>query len=285
MTTKRTLTLLTLILALVLLAACGGSEPAASSDVVAPVVAGGAADGAAGAYPGGAAPAPLAEAPAAEAYPGGEAPAAPVAEAPAAAAYPAEGGAAPAAGLRTFTIIPEESSAAYLVDEEFFEDALSKLGINAGAVDVVGITPAIQGQIQFDLASGDLGQTLISADLSQLSTDQSARDRWLRENGGGPQFGSFPQATFVAESAEGLPASISDGQEVQFTLNGQLTVRDTTSPVSFDVTAVLNGDTLSGVAETRLLMSSLGITPPDFARTLRVADEFGIRVELTARES
>lgn len=190
-----------------------------------------------------------------------------------------------AAGLRTFTIVPEESSAAYLVDEEFFEDALSKLGIAAGQVDVVGITPNVNGQIQFDLETGNLGESIITADLSALTTDQNQRDRWLQENGSGPQFSRFPQATFTAESAEGLPASITEGETVNFTLNGLLTVRETTAPVSFDVTAVINGDTLTGTAETRLLLTDLGITPPNFARTLSVADEFGIRVELTARES
>jgi hypothetical protein len=31
-------------------------------------------------------------------------------------------------------------------------------------------------------------------------------------------------------------------------------------------------------------MSSFGITPPNFANTLTVADEFGIEVQITARE-
>ena len=41
---------------------------------------------------------------------------------------------------------------------------------------------------------------------------------------------------------------------------------------------------LTAKAEKRLLMSELGITPPNFARTLSVADEFGIRVDIVARE-
>ena len=121
-------------------------------------------------------------------------------------AAPADASAAD--GPRTFTIVPAESSAAYLVDEEFFEDALSKLGIGAGEVDVVGVTPNVNGQIQFDLGSGSLGETVITADLSALSTDQNQRDRWLQENGGGPQFSRFPQAIFVAESASELPPAV-----------------------------------------------------------------------------
>ena len=44
---------------------------------------------------------------------------------------------APATGLSTFVIVPEESRASYVVSEEFFEDALAKLGIEAGNVEVV----------------------------------------------------------------------------------------------------------------------------------------------------
>ena len=62
---------------------------------------------------------------------GGPAPAAPATEVPAAdqpAAAPA-----PVGGQRTFVIVPEQSKASYLVNEEFFGGALDKLGIAAGA--------------------------------------------------------------------------------------------------------------------------------------------------------
>lgn len=202
--------------------------------------------------------------------------------------YPADNnGSGAAGGMRTFVIVPEESSASYLVDEEFLEDALGKLGINAGAVDVVGTTENIEGQIQVDLQdlAAPLGDTTITADLSALTSDQDRRDRWLRENGGGPQFASSPPASFTATAINGLPAAYSEGEEVKFELSGDMSVRGATLPVVFEVTAVVSGDTLSGTAETRLLMSDFGIQPPNFARTLSVADEFGIRVDLVAREN
>lgn len=207
--------------------------------------------------------------------------------APAQESYPADnGGSGAAGGIRTFVIVPEESSASYLVDEEFLEDALGKLGINAGAVDVVGTTENVEGQIQVDLQdlAAPLGDTTITADLGALTSDQDRRDKWLRENGGGPQFGSSPPASFTATAINGLPAAYAEGEEVQFELSGDMTVRGATVPVVFAVTAVVSGDTLSGTAETRLLMSDFGIQPPNFARTLSVADEFGIRVDLVARE-
>ena len=62
-----------------------------------------------------------------------------------------------------------------------------------------------------------------------------------------------------------------------------MTIREITQPVTFDVKARLAGDTLTGVATTRLLMSAFGIEPLTFANTLTVADEFGIELQFTAR--
>ena len=190
----------------------------------------------------------------------------------------------PITGLRTFVIVPEESQASYLVDEEFLENALSKLGIEAGQNDVVGTTPEVSGQLQLNLddLSAVLGENEFAVDLSQLTSDQDRRDNWIRENG--PTFDRFPMATFTATAVSGLPDNYDEGQEIQFQVSGDLTVHEVTLPVTFDVTATLQDDTLTGVLETRRLMSDFGIDPPEFAGTLTVADEFGIRVEFTARE-
>jgi hypothetical protein len=47
----------------------------------------------------------------------------------------------------------------------------------------------------------------------------------------------------------------------------------------------LDGDTLMGPAVLPLKLTDFDIDPPDFANTLKVADEFKIEVVLTARES
>lgn len=188
-------------------------------------------------------------------------------------------------GMRTFVIVPEESKASYLVDEEFFEDALSKLGISAGKKDVIGSTQVIEGQLQIN--PNDMGQLLgenrFKVDMRTLRTDQERRDNYILDDG--PAFNRFPEATFEATEVSGLPTSYSDGEEIQFQMKGILTVHEVPVPITFDVTAILDGDTLTGIAETRALMTDFGIEPPNFARTLAVADEFGIRVELTAKEN
>jgi polyisoprenoid-binding protein YceI len=171
------------------------------------------------------------------------------------------------------------------VDEEFLGGALDKLGIAAGAVDVVGSTQEIQGQLQLNLddLNAALGDNRFTVQMNTLGTGEDRRDTWIRENG--PRFNDYPEATFVATAIEGAPAAYTEGEEVTFKLVGDLTIRDVTQQATFDVTASLAGDTLSGTAATRLKMSDFGIEPPSFANTLTVADDFGIEVQFVARES
>lgn len=206
----------------------------------------------------------------------------PAAAAPAA-EVPSQGSGEAVSGQRTFVIVPAESKASYLVDEEFFAGALDKLGIAAGLADVVGSTQEIEGQLTLDLDNlGEaLGENTFTVKMNTLQTNRDDRDKWIRENG--PRFNDYPLATFTATSIEGAPASYNDGDEVSFKLAGDLTIRDVTQPATFDVTATLAGDTLTGVATTRTQMSSFGIEPPNFANTLTVADEFGIEVQFTAK--
>ena len=187
-------------------------------------------------------------------------------------------------GLSTFVIVPEESRASYIVSEEFFEGALAKLGIEAGNVEVVGSTQNIEGQLQLDLAdlSAPLGTNRFAVNLSTLSTDQSRRDNWIRENG--PEFNQYPLAEFEATSVVDTPPSYTQGEEVQFKMLGDLTIREVTQPVTFDVTATFDGDIATGVATADLKMTDFGIEPPNFANTLTVADEFSVEVEFTARQ-
>ena len=185
-----------------------------------------------------------------------------------------------AAGMRTFVIDPSASNASYLVDEEFLAGALDKLGISAGDYDVVGSTTDIEGRLEIDAAAAAVGGGEFQVNLTTLKTNQDRRDNWIQDNG--PKFGSFPLATFVIADVQGAPSSYSEGEEVSFQLIGEMTVRDVTQTVTFDVTAALNGDTLTGTALAPLKMTDFEIEPPNFANTLKVADDFFVQVDFTA---
>ncbi|MBI3958069.1 MAG: YceI family protein [Chloroflexi bacterium] len=191
--------------------------------------------------------------------------------------------AAAAGGFRTFVVVPEESMASYLVNEEFFAAALTKYNIAAGQKVTVGSTHQVAGTLALDLnAAQPLGPSRFTVDLPSLTSDQSLRDGWIRDNA--LESNKYPEAVFVASAIEGAPTDYSEGQEVQFQMVGELTVRSVSLPVTFDVTATLSGDTIRGVAEAKVKMSDFGITPPNFVNTLVVTDLFTIRIELTAKE-
>lgn len=214
---------------------------------------------------------------------GGDAPASSDAAAANAAPQTASAG-APLAGRQTFVIVPAESKASYIAQEEFFGRALKLLGISPGRVQAVGSTREIRGQFQLDPerpATG-LGDNSFTVRMDTLTSNQSKRDDYLREvRDDGPSFYSYPTATFKATAIRDASRSSASGLTV--TLTGDLTIRDITKPVAFDVTAQLAGDTLTGIGKTRFLLSDFGIGPIDFYDTVTVADEIGIEVEFTAR--
>lgn len=207
-------------------------------------------------------------------------------EAPAATAVPAVEGSAgeTLSGQHTYVIVPAESKASYVAKEEFFAGALAKYGIDAGLADTIGSTQEIEGQLQlnFDDLTQPLGENQFSVKVNTFVTNRDQRDQWIKDNG--PSFNRYPVATFVAKSIEGAPASYKTGDEVNFQLSGDLTIREITKPATFDIKAKVLGNTLTGTATTQLKMSDFGIEPLSFANTLTVADEMGVEVTFTARE-
>ena len=185
------------------------------------------------------------------------------------------------ADLRTFEILPDQSKAVYIVDEELFADATRKYGLEVGKAKVTGATRDVDGTFQIDLANKAIGAIRFAVYLPSLRTDQRLRDGWIRDNA--LESSRFPLAVFIATGIRGAPADYEQGTVAEFQMLGDLTVREITVPTVWDVSATLSGDTLTGIAETRLRMTDFGFQPPDFANTLTVQDEFTVRLEFVAQ--
>ena len=201
---------------------------------------------------------------------------------PAATSAPEE---ASASDSRTFRIVAEASEVSYTVEEEFFSGAVSRFGKELGFFTAVGRTNEIEGQFTVQL-DGDTPEAVsgeFDVDISALTSDDSRRDRVIRERF--LESAKYPQAAFVVTEAKGLPESYQAGQEVSFKLLGDMTIREVTKPVPFDVTATFDGDTLSGVATTQILMTDFGFNPPGFAGMMQAENEALITVDFTAREA
>jgi polyisoprenoid-binding protein YceI len=181
----------------------------------------------------------------------------------------------PMGNIVVFKIVPGESQASYEVGETFFNQ-------NNRFNVAVGVTTAIQGEIEANLADPPASRIgPITIDISQLRSDSSRRDNYIRNNG--LESARYPMATFVPTRIEGLPNSYVEGQDYAFRIAGNLTVREVTREVTFDVTARLEGQTLSGTATAKILMSDFGIGPIDLAGILRTEDEVKLTLTFVAR--
>lgn len=174
----------------------------------------------------------------------------------------------------TYTIVSAESEASYEVGETFFDN-------NRFAV-AIGVTSEISGTVLIDLenpSASTLGK--IEVDLSKLKSDSNRRDDYIRQNA--LQSARFPIATFVPTAMSGLPETYTPGETLVFQVTGDLTVKETTQPVTFEVSVTLDGDTLTGSATTTVLMSQFGVGPITLAGILGTEDEVKVTLEFVAR--
>ncbi len=140
----------------------------------------------------------------------------------------------------------------YEVGETFFQDNRFALA--------VGTTQGIAGEMLIDLAqpsNTQIGDIVI--DVSQFTSDESRRDNFIRNTG--LESAAYPLATFSPQSIDGLPARVADGDSISFTMTGDLTVKETTRSMTWDVMLTLDGDQIVGAASTEILMSDFGVGP------------------------
>jgi polyisoprenoid-binding protein YceI len=187
------------------------------------------------------------------------------------------------AGGKLFTIVPEESEAACIVEEEFFSGAVTRFGKKLG-LTTTGRTGEIEGEVQLVLGEvPSLISSHFTVNIRALTSDENRRDQFIRERW--LESDRFPLAEFTATDMEEFPGEHSEGEEVSFRLVGEMTIREISNPVTFDVTAALNGDTIQGLATSTMRMTDFGFDPPNVGNLFMVADEFMVEVIFTAKES
>ncbi|MBU6334429.1 MAG: YceI family protein [Chloroflexi bacterium] len=180
------------------------------------------------------------------------------------------------AGYREFRIVPEQTTASYAVQEIFLRQNLP--------FRAIGVTQEIEGSFRFTTDGQPTGEvTEITVNLASLTSDDPRRDNRIRNEW--LESARFPIARFVSTGATGLPEQYTDGEQVQFDLVGDLTIRDVTRPVTFAVTGVLAGDTVTGTAVGTVAMSDFGFEPPSIGGFVEVEDTVEVTLEFTAVES
>ena len=144
-----------------------------------------------------------------------------------------------------------------------------------------GTTKGIAGDIRVD--HRDPSRTRVGdvvVNVEQLTSDEALRDRRLRHDY--LQSDEYPLATLHTTSIDGLPDEVVEGRAEEVELSGELTVRETTVPVTVPATVTLDGDELRIDAQTTVLLSDLGIGPIRMAGFVESGDEVELTFALTA---
>ena len=199
------------------------------------------------------------------------------------AAYPpaeetVEGGVAEtseAGELLVYQIRQEASQVTFELDED----------LRGVRTTVVGRTDQVAGEIALnmaDLSTARLGVIQINA--RTLATDNNFRNRAIQNQI--LETGAYEFITFTPTAIIGLPASVSVGDEVAFTVEGDLTIRDITQPVSFDVAAAVVSETeLSGRATTSIDRADFDLRIPQVRDVANVEEVVELAIAFVARAS
>ncbi len=186
-----------------------------------------------------------------------------------AATEPAATSAAAAADAPTTTFAPTTTAAAAPAPAE--TDGTWAIGAGSAVgyrvVEVlfgqdtegVGRTDQITGQLT--LAGAQVTDGSFEADLTTVVSDEDRRDNQFR--GRLMDTDNFPTATFTLTAPIELGSVPADATPVTATATGELTLRGVTNPVTVEVQAQKNGDTIQVVGSTDVVFADYGIPQPD----------------------
>ena len=159
------------------------------------------------------------------------------------------GAAAVASGVdSSWTVDPAASAVGYRVVEVLFGQD----------TEGVGRTSAVSGSMT--IAGTQVTEATFEVDMATVTSDEDRRDSQFR--GRLLDTESFPTATFTLTAPIELGAVPADGAAVTATATGDLTLRGTTNPVSFDVQAQQTGATIQVVGSTDIVFADYGIPDP-----------------------
>jgi len=144
-----------------------------------------------------------------------------------------------------------------------------------GSTTAVGRTPAVTGTMTID--GTKVTAASIEADMTQLTTNNSRRDRPAKGALGTSQ---FPTATFELTAPIDLGDAAATGAKTSVTATGDLTIKGVTKSVQFPLEAQLAGDTVVVVGSLDVLFSDYGISAPRAPIVVSVDDHGPIELQL-----
>jgi len=172
-----------------------------------------------------------------------------------------------------YRIDPAQSEVRYNTSEVFLQD--NTVG------NPIGRTKGVAGDILIDPvnpAQSQVGTIVIN--IEQFESDRAMRDGTIRRQF--LQSSTYPEATFVTREILNFPDNPLEGEPFSFQIVGDLTVKETTSEETWDVTVTINRDRLEGSATTEILMSTYDVGPIELAGMLRTDDAVRLEFDFVA---
>lgn len=192
-------------------------------------------------------------------------------------AAPVEVDAAPAAsgGVTVFAIDPSGSTVRFELNEL----------LRGEPVTVVGTTNQVAGEIAVDLndlSTAALGEIQINA--RGLATDNNFRNRAIQNEI--LDTGDYEFVTFTPTAVNGLSGGAAPGDSLQFSVDGELTIRDITQPVTFAVTATAVSEAqLQGTASAVIQRADYNLVIPSVPSVADVEEEVELYIDFVANAS
>ncbi len=181
-------------------------------------------------------------------------------------------GAEQESGLVIFQISQDQSEARFSIYEELAGQPKT----------VIGSTRQVAGEVAVDLS--DLSKTqvgVIQINARTLVTDSDNRNRAIRNFI--LRTNEYEFITFTPTAITGLSDLAQPGQSFTFQIAGNLTIRDITQPVVFEVTA--QGESLArltGTATTVVKRSDYNLTIPNVPNVANVGEEVTLEIDFVA---
>ncbi len=202
----------------------------------------------------------------------GKAPAASPSTAASASSAPVGSAAGAASDVVIAQIVPAESEARFIIDEV----------LNNAPKTVVGTTNQLAGEIAVDPQDPSKTRVgTIQVNARTLTTDSEFRNRAIKNRILSTDQYEF--ITFTPTQITGLPSTGAVGQTYSFQIVGDLTIRDVTKQVTFDVTATPTSETrLEGTAQTTMRYADWGITIPQVRQVASVSDTVRLELDFVA---
>lgn len=180
--------------------------------------------------------------------------------------------AATASGPILAQIVSKESEVRFIIDEV----------LNNTPKTVVGTTNQVAGELSVDPGNPSASQVgVIQVNARTLATDNDFRNRAIKNRI--LMTDQYEFISFKPTQLTGLPNSVTMGQSYTFQMVGDLTIRDTTKPVTFEVTVTPEShQRLTGKATASIAYADFGLTIPQVQQVASVAENVRLEIDFVA---